>query len=95
MTNKATSFKSGRKRECIFCHHRMYITVSRYSLTVQVLPPTQEEVNAFARVRLSVCSQVYSKTRAWIWIRHGHGLGSSIGWVGSEIFAYENGLGWV
>jgi len=25
--------------------------------------------------------------------RHGHGLGSSMGWVGSEIFAYE--MGWV
>jgi len=25
--------------------------------------------------------------------RHGHGLGSSMAWVGSEIFAYE--MGWV
>jgi len=26
-------------------------------------------------------------------VRHGHGLGASMGWVGSEIFAYE--MGWV
>ena len=25
--------------------------------------------------------------------RHGHGLGSSMGWVGFEIFAYE--MGWI
>ena len=37
------------------------------------LPPTKEEVNAFARVRLSVCLSVrqqdHSKTRAWIWMK--------------------------
>ena len=36
------------------------------------LPPTMEEVYVFVRtprVRLSVCVQDYSKTRAWIWMK--------------------------
>jgi len=45
---------------------------SLYFLLLLLLP-TKEEVNAFARVRLSVCplarSQDYSKTRAWIWMK--------------------------
>ena len=33
-----------------------------------LLPPTKDEVYVFTRIRLSVCQQDYSKTRAWIWI---------------------------
>ena len=36
------------------------------------MPPTKEAVNAFARVRLSVClsvGKITQKTRAWIWMK--------------------------
>jgi len=51
------------------------------------LPPTKEEVYAIARdiclsVCLFVCSQNYSKTRAWIWVKFcvSTGVGTSTNW---------------
>jgi len=35
----------------------------------ELLHTTKEEVNAFARVCLSVCEQDYTKMRAWIWMK--------------------------
>ena len=48
--------------------------VACMQLTVQtLLPPTNEEANAFARVCLSVCclsvSKITQKTHAWIWMK--------------------------
>jgi len=43
--------------------------VTAHPLTASVLPPTNEEVNAFARVRLSVCLSVSKITQKRV-----HGL---------------------
>jgi len=59
----------------------------RLFLCFVFLPPTTEEVNAFARdVCLSVCYQDYSKKRAWIWMTFciSTGVGTWTNWLTFE-----------
>ena len=44
-------------------------SINKWPLSGCCLPPTTDEVYVFARVRLSVCVQDYSETRAWIWMK--------------------------